>query len=251
MKKIRVEKRIPFGFKGEWGQVYKAFNYEETILYPYFPDSLEGKWLIDENPVLERIKWNVDFISNGNSYVQLEIVLDYIFYYINGNNAVDAYVLPHENDGEWKDENYRTVQFTNTLSEVENGDTLVKWLQANATRIPETTHVVWNKTAYIDIGQDVQFKYLENGIDKQKYFTQTEENIVVKSDYRIVETTDAYFNDEIGEFECVADIGDIIYLFGRWWVVDNIDEKSIFTPAKQTFFYLGLKRIHEKIIRRN
>ena len=250
MKKIRVGKRIPFGFKGEWGQVYKAFNYEETILYPYFPDSLEGKQLIDENPVLERVKWNIDFISNGNSYDQLEIVLNYIFYY-NGNNAVGAYVLPHENDGEWKDENYRTVRFTSTLSEVENGEALVKWLQANAMRVPDSTYVEWNKTAYIDIGQDVQFKYLENGIDKQRYFTQTEENIVVKSDYRIVETTDAYFNDETGEFECVVDIGDIVCLFERWWVVDNIDEKSIFTPAKQTFFYLGLKRIHEKIIRRN
>lgn len=219
MKKIRVEKRIPFGFKGEWGQVYKAFNYEETAAV--FSDPLAGEWLIFENPALldPRVRWSVDFTSNGK--------------------------------GEWKDENYRTVRFTSTLSEVENGEALVKWLQANATRIPDSTYIEWNKTAYIDIGQDVQFKYLENGIDKQRYFTQTEENIVVKSDYRIVETTDAYFNDETGEFECVVDIGDIVCLFERWWVVDNIDEKSIFTPAKQTFFYLGLKRIHEKIIRRN
>lgn len=146
MKKIRVEKRIPFGFKGEWGQVYKSYVTEEK-----------------------------------------------------------------------------------TSSQV----------------------ILWGRNQYVDIGQDVQFKYLENGIDKQRYFTQTEENIVVKSDYRIVETTDAYFDDETGEFECVVDIGDVIYLFGRWWVVDNIDEKSIFTPAKQTFFYLGLKRIKEEIIRRN
>ena len=143
MKNIRVEKRVPFGFKGEWGQVYKSYNVEEK-----------------------------------------------------------------------------------TASQV----------------------VLWGKNYYCDIGQDVQFKYLEDGIDKQKFFSQTEENIGVKSDYRIVETTDAYFNDEIGEFECVADIGDIIYVFGRWWKVDNTDDKSIFTPNKQTFFYLGLKRIKEEII---
>lgn len=142
MKTIRVEKRVPFGFKGEWGQVYKSYNVEEK-----------------------------------------------------------------------------------TSAQV----------------------VLWGKNYYADIGQDVQFKYLENGIDKQKFFSQTEENIVVKSDYRIVETTDAYFNEEIGEFECVADIGDIVYLFGRWWVIDNIDEKSIFNPKKQTFFYLGLKSIKKEI----
>ncbi len=249
MKKIRVEKRIPFGFKGEWGQVYKAFNYEETA--DVFSDSLAGEWLIFENPALldPRVLWNVDFTSNGNSYDQLDIMGNYIMYH-KGNKFVGAYVLDYDGKGEWEDENYRTVRFTSTLSEVENGDTLVKWLQANATRIPDSTYIEWNKTAYIDIGQDVQFKYLENGIDKQKYPTQTKENYVVKSDYRIVETTDAYFNDETGEFECVVDLSDVIYLFGRWWVVDNIDEKSIFTPAKQTFFYLGLKRIKEKVIRR-
>ena len=250
MKKIRVEKRIPFGFKGEWGQVYKAFNYEETAAV--FSDPLAGEWLIFENPALldPRVRWSVDFTSNGKTYDTLEIMSNYIFYGL-GNQLNSAYVLDYDGKGEWKDENYRTVRFTSTLSEVENGEALVKWLQANATRIPDSTYIEWNKTAYIDIGQDVQFKYLENGIDKQRYFTQTEENIVVKSDYRIVETTDAYFNDETGEFECVVDIGDIVCLFERWWVVDNIDEKSIFTPAKQTFFYLGLKRIHEKIIRRN
>ena len=145
MKNIRVEKRVPFGFKGEWGQVYKSYNVEEK-----------------------------------------------------------------------------------TSSQV----------------------VLWDRNYYIDIGQDVQFKYLEDGIDKQKYPTQTKENYVVKSDYRIVETTDAYFNDEIGEFECVVDLSDVVYLFGRWWVVDSIDEKSIFNPNKQTFFYLGLKRIKEEVIRR-
>ena len=136
MKNIKVEKRVPFGFKGEWGQVYKSYHVEEK-----------------------------------------------------------------------------------TASQV----------------------VLWGKNYYCDIGQDVQFKYLEDGIDKQTYPTQTKENYVVKSDYRIVETTDAYFNDEIREFECVVSLDDVVYLFGRWWVVDNIDERSIFTPAKQTFFLWVLK----------
>lgn len=64
-----------------------------------------------------------------------------------------------------------------------------------------------------------------------------------------METTDAYFDDDSGEFECIVDLGDIVNVFGRWWVVDSIDEKSIFTPAKQTFYYIALKRIKEEIIR--
>lgn len=107
--------------------------------------------------------------------------------------------------------------------------------------------VKWENNFYADLGQDVQFKYLEDGIDKQKNPAQPIENRVGKGEYRIVETTDAYFDDDSGEFECVVDLGDIVNVFGRWWVVDSIDEKSIFTPNKQTFYYIALKRIKEEI----
>ena len=29
MKTIRIEKRIPFGFMGDWGKLYKQYNFEE------------------------------------------------------------------------------------------------------------------------------------------------------------------------------------------------------------------------------
>ena len=142
MKTIRIEKRIPFGFMGEWGKLYKHFTYEEQA--------------------------------------------------------------------------------------------------------PQGA-VKWQDNAYVDLGMDVQFKYLEDGIDKQNTPTQPVESRVSKGEYRIVETTDAYFDEDSHEFECVVDIGDIVNVFGRWWVVDSIDEKSIFTPNKQTFYYIGLKRIKEEV----
>lgn len=142
MKNIRIEKRIPFGFMGEWGKVYKQYVYDEK-----------------------------------------------------------------------------------TAQDV----------------------IKWQDNSYADIGQDVQFKYLEDGIDKQKNPAQPIENRVSKGEYRIAETTDAYFDEDSGGFECVVDLGDIVNVFGRWWVVDSIDEKSIFTPNKQTFYFLGLKRIKEQI----
>ena len=142
MKIIRIEKRIPFGFMGEWGQLYKLYTYEEKT-----------------------------------------------------DKAV----------------------------------------------------VKWQNKSYVDLGMDVQFKYLEDGIDKQKTPAQPGENRVGKGEYRIAETTDAYFDEDSKEFECVVDVGDIVNVFGRWWEVDSIDEKSIFTPQKQTFYYIGLKRIKEQI----
>lgn len=108
--------------------------------------------------------------------------------------------------------------------------------------------VKWQNNTYMDLGMDVQFKYLEEGIDKQDTPSQTVENRVGKGEYRIVETTDAYFDDDSKQFECVANVGDIVNVFGRWWEVDSIDEKSIFTPQKQTFYYLALKRIKEELI---
>ena len=144
MKTIRIEKRIPFGFIGGWGKLYKQYNFEEKT---------------------------------------------------------------------------------------------------------NKTVVKWQDSAYVDLGQDVQFKYLEDGIDKQKNPAQPIENRVGKGEYRIVETTDAYFDDDSGEFECVVDLGDIVNVFGRWWVVDSIDEKSIFTPAKQTFYYIAVKRITDKVVK--
>lgn len=142
MKTIRIEKRVPFGFTGDWGKLYKLYVYDE-------------------------------------------------------------------------ESNKATVK--------------------------------WQNNTYVDLGMDVQFKYLEDGIDKQNTPTQTVENRVGKGEYRIVETTDAYFDDESGEFECVVDVGDIVNMFGRWWEVDSIDEKSIFTPQKQTLYYIALKIIKEEI----
>lgn len=127
------------------------------------------------------------------------------------------------------------------------GDWGQVYKQYTVTEKTEQAAVKWQDGTYVDIGQDVQFKYLEDGIDKHNTPEQPVENRVSKGEYRIVETTDAYFDNDGGNFECVVGLGDIVNVFGRWWVVDSIDEKSIFTPNKQTFYYISLKRISEKI----
>lgn len=142
MQNIRIEKRLPFGFKGEWGKLYKRYNYE----------TLNAQGII-----------------------------------------------------------YR------------------------------------QNSAYKDIGQDVQFKYLSHGVDKNVHVSQSIKNMLDDEKYRVAETTDAYFDDETKNYECIISVGDIVFVFGRYWLVDKIEENSIYTPAKQSFYYCGLLEMKDKI----
>ena len=35
---------------------------------------------------------------------------------------------------------------------------------------------------------------------------------------------------------------------GRFWLVDKLDERSVYNPSKQTFYYIGLKAIFDEVI---
>lgn len=142
MKNIRIDKRLPFGFKGEWGKVYKSFTSEDEV------------------------------------------------------------------------------------GEV----------------------IQWQKNTYRDIGQDVQFKHYEDGTDRKIEYSQTIKNLVERGEYRFEKTTDAYFDDEIQSYRCIVDLGDIIKLNNEWYVCDKIDVRNIVTPLEQCFYYLGLKKIFDKIV---
>lgn len=140
-----IDKRLPFGFKGEWGKLYKLFNYDE---------------ISDEN--------------------ESEII-------------------------EYQASNYR------------------------------------------DIGQDVQFKHAVGSIRKHE-LSQSVTNLVDKGEYIERVTSDAYFNDKTQSYKCIVSLGDIVYLEGSYWVCDKIDAHTIETPKEQEFYYLGLKKIFDKII---
>lgn len=138
---VRIEKRIPFGFRGEWGKVYKLYTYEEKT---------------------------------------------------------------------------------------------------------EQGIVKWDNGTYADIGQDVQFKYMPYGTDKQTNLSQPVLNILRMAEYRVVKTTDAYFDEKSMTFKCIVQPGDIVYLFGEWYTVDKVEEESIYVPKKHTFYYAALKNIEKE-----
>lgn len=143
MEYIRVERRLPYGFKGEWGNVYKLYTFE---------------------------------------------------------------VLNNQNIVQYQDNNYLKVR------------------------------------------GGVQFKYDENGTDKMKDVSQPISNLVDVGVTQYIETTDAYFDNDTKRYKCVADVGDLVNVFNDWWVVSQVEEKSIYTPNRQTFYRLLVRKINEKII---
>lgn len=115
------------------------------------------------------------------------------------------------------------------------------------TNYNETNNYIdYQRTNYFDIGFDVQFKYLESGYDKQVINTQNIANLIAEGSYRVVKTTDATFNGNT--YESVVRIGDIVSFEGRFWLVDKLDERSVYNPQKQTFYYVGLKALFDEVI---
>lgn len=94
---------------------------------------------------------------------------------------------------------------------------------------------------YYDIGQDIQVKELTNSANIEN--AQPIRNLIAQGEYKIIETTDAFFNAEIKRFECVISPNDILNVFNEYWVVEKIEEHSIYTPSKQTFYYVSIKKI--------
>lgn len=142
MQNIRIEKRVPFGFRGEWGKLYKLYTADVT----------------DKNGLIK-----------------------------------------------------------------------------------------YSKAYYREIGQDVQFKFVENEIDKRKFPYAEVENLITCGEYRVVDSTDAYFDTDRRRFHSVVGVGDVVYLAGDWWTVDKEEERNIYTPLPQTFYRFGLKIIKEDL----
>ncbi len=94
---------------------------------------------------------------------------------------------------------------------------------------------------YVDIGVDVQFKPVG---DITSTIEQPLIGLVVPVTYATFETTDAFWNDKIKEFSCVVDVGDVIKLFNKVWVVTCIREVAKYMPKKMSFYYCDVKSIN-------
>lgn len=99
-------------------------------------DELAGTWVFNEQlNTTELATTYVNFTSNGKTcssiqrnYSARPFAINDMFYNFDGadQNVYDLNI--------WVDNGYKTITITSKLSEVTNGDTLLTWLQANATK---------------------------------------------------------------------------------------------------------------------
>ena len=128
-----------------WDEVENATSYEVLAdgvsigtVENVTEDALAGTWVFNDTPTLQNTKWTVSFISNNHTFTSLSVstrikCISYLGYF-----PADESII-YDNSGvvstPWvKGEAYKTITITSKLSEVTNGDALLNWLQANATK---------------------------------------------------------------------------------------------------------------------
>jgi hypothetical protein len=117
------------------GRVLKKLSAESAVV----EDELAGTWLFNDTLAWEDFgSHNVNFTSNSKTFTSISYGTDPDYMdsaalvYANDSETVYAYNFEYTN--EWSNEAYKTITITSTLAEVTNGDELLTWLKANATK---------------------------------------------------------------------------------------------------------------------
>ena len=102
------------------------------ILAQSATDELAGTWVFNDVLTSGGADFNVNFTSSISTYVRIYRTTrkDNLMNYIDGSGTPHTVYI----SAGWLDEAYKTITITSKLSEVTNGDTLLAWLQANATK---------------------------------------------------------------------------------------------------------------------
>lgn len=102
-------------------------------------DALQGTWVFNDIVNLEDADYIVNFSSNGINFTELYVELTALetlwggIIYKSDSANREAYGLINK-QVQWADKAYKTITITSKLSEVTGGETLLTWLQANATK---------------------------------------------------------------------------------------------------------------------
>lgn len=124
---------------------HKIYGQNVTIIKGESIDPLAGTWVFNEyKPYMGEtgvaVSFTFNFVSNGASFSTLRIDDSggdtpsgniYLYY-----NDVTAAYSNGVSAGrpKWNELAYQTITITSKLAEVTNGDSLLAWLQANATK---------------------------------------------------------------------------------------------------------------------
>lgn len=131
-----------YRFTGTTDDTYTNGDLYE-VMQEEIADGLAGTWVFNnqphfspftDDPSLFNLNLTVGTLSAVNIYFESErvpmmsdAVAIVINYGLTGRKTLYS-------SGSWQDESYKTITITSKLSEVTNGDTLLAWLQSNATK---------------------------------------------------------------------------------------------------------------------
>ncbi len=108
-----------------------------------------------------------------------------------------------------------------------------------------TNQINYQGGTYFEIGQDVQFKFLD---DNFKDIFKLIKNVLDDKEFKYIETTDAFFNYKTRQYECIVKPADIVFFLDTFWTCEEVKERPVFNPNKQSFYYLKLKQIDDGMI---
>ena len=99
-------------------------------------DELAGTWVFNDNlEINANFSYTLQFISNNTAYEKISVEgYEPPPFGLFGDLCYDDGIVYYDSTITWEDESYKTITITSKLSEVTNGDTLLAWLQANATK---------------------------------------------------------------------------------------------------------------------
>ena len=129
------------GTNVSWDEVENATSYAVLadgtsigVVDNVTEDALAGTWVFNDDITLDSVQsFSLVFISGGIQGTSISIEETFglfsLYYTWENSNVTQAFT-----GGQWTDTTYKTIVITSKLSEVTNGEQLLAWLQANATK---------------------------------------------------------------------------------------------------------------------
>lgn len=100
--------------------------------------------------------------------------------------------------------------------------------------------ITYEKNHYVDLGVDIQFK------KDSEITTETEQQIkgLHNTVYFVtVSTSDAYYDEDLMQYCCCVEVGDIVVLWGRKWIVTSVQERSKVVPKRMSVWACDVRSI--------
>lgn len=105
--------------------------------------------------------------------------------------------------------------------------------------------IEYNKRQYIAMTMPVQFR---DAYNQEKKKVQIANDLTASLIEDRVETTDAYWDNESGGYQCVVQNGDIIRFGNSWWNVRSVTSINYFVPANHVIYQLDLVEVAKEMI---